>query len=293
MIANVEGALAQLQAIDLGELEDTAALRERHDHKYLVPIDSVVPLIRALGSDYRALEIDEVRRFAYESVYFDTADYGSYRAHRQGRRLRFKARTRSYADSGPWVFEVKLTSGRATTSKLRIPCRQEDLERVTPEAMAFLDECLVTHHGASSPRGLRPVLRTTYVRTTLVGPGGAERVTFDFNPRFASLQEGGTVSMRRGFVIVETKAASNRSLSDRLIQEAGLRPRRFSKYCCGLALTGPVRRPNWLLPSLRLAFEGDGTLPAAARGGSHRRPADSLTDVCSRGAQSLSPSASA
>ncbi len=254
MTADVQAALAQLQAIDLGELEETAALRERHDHKYLVPIDSVAPLIRELGPGYRALEIDETRRFTYESVYFDTADYGSYRAHRQGRRLRFKARTRSYGDAGPWLFEVKLTSGRATTSKLRIPCRQEDLERVTPEAMTFLDGCLVTHHGASSPRGLRPVLRTTYVRSTLVGPGGAERVTFDFNPRFASLQDGGNVSMRPGFAIVETKAASNRSSSDRLIREAGLRPQRFSKYCCGVAMTGPVQRPNWLLPSLRLAF---------------------------------------
>ena len=67
------------------------------------------------------LQIDRRRSFDYESVYFDTPDLSTYRAHVQRRRLRFKARTRTYTDSGLCMFEVKLTGRAARPS--RSACR--------------------------------------------------------------------------------------------------------------------------------------------------------------------------
>ena len=65
--------------------------------------------------------MDGRRTFGYESVYFDTPELSTYRAHLQRRRQRFKARTRTYTDTGLCMFEVKLTGARGETVKQRVP----------------------------------------------------------------------------------------------------------------------------------------------------------------------------
>jgi hypothetical protein len=254
MTPELESALDRLAPITLSELEGDAALRERRDRKYLTRIDAVSPVVERLGTDYRALEIDGSRASRYESVYFDTPDFLCYRAHRQGRRLRFKARTRHYVDSGICLFEVKLRSKRGVTLKRSIPYAEADLERVTPAALTFLHDCLGEHYGATPPIDLGPVLRTRYQRTTLVELGGAVRMTLDFGTEFESFTGGRSTTMDPGLAIAETKTLGKRTSADDALQAFGSRPRRLSKYCAGLALTDAVARPNWLLPALRMAF---------------------------------------
>ena len=77
------------------------------------------------------LEIDGRRSFGYESVYFDTPQLSTYRAHLQRRRQRFKARTRTYTDSGLCMFEVKLTGARGETVKQRVPYPTEHRAELT------------------------------------------------------------------------------------------------------------------------------------------------------------------
>ena len=67
------------------------------------------------------LEISGIRSFRYESVYFDSPDLLTYRSHVQGRRKRFKVRSRSYMDTGECMFELKLKNRVGTTVKSRIP----------------------------------------------------------------------------------------------------------------------------------------------------------------------------
>lgn len=64
----------------LAEVTERAELQTRIDRKYLVPVDAVADLVSGLGR-FAVLEIDGLRGFRYESVYFDTPDLLTYRAH--------------------------------------------------------------------------------------------------------------------------------------------------------------------------------------------------------------------
>src|SRR5207244_5693047 len=86
--------------ISLDDLVESADLQVRMDRKYFVPAATFRLLIGELGPEFKVLEIDGQRTFDYESVYFDTPELLTYRAHLKGRRRRFKVRTRTYLNSG-------------------------------------------------------------------------------------------------------------------------------------------------------------------------------------------------
>jgi hypothetical protein len=102
--AVVAGSVAGLPAATLAEVIERSALQARVDHKYLVPLERFAELAARLPDGYAVLEIGRLRGFAYESVYFDTPDLLTYRQHLQGRRRRYKVRTRPYL-----TYDVDLT----------------------------------------------------------------------------------------------------------------------------------------------------------------------------------------
>jgi hypothetical protein len=176
--AVVAGAVAGLPPASLAEVIERAALQARVDRKYLVPVDRFAELISRLPSTWAALEIDGLRGFAYESVYFDTPDLLSYRQHLQGRRRRYKVRTRAYLDSADCAFEVKLKGRRDQTVKARLPYQIANRARIIPPARAFLADRLREGYGRPVPR-LGPVVTTAYRRTTLVDLERGTRLTCD------------------------------------------------------------------------------------------------------------------
>ena len=99
-----------LQPVDLDELATIADLQTRTDRKYLVPQHYLEHFLARL--DARALEIRGARTFAYESVYFDTPDFASYLGAARRRPRRFTVRTRTYAESGECMLEVKTRDAR-------------------------------------------------------------------------------------------------------------------------------------------------------------------------------------
>jgi VTC domain len=117
----VATAAARVAPIGLDELMALAELQTRVDRKYFVPADVFGRMIAELAGGLRVLDIDGLRTFGYESVYFDTPHLDTYRAHLQRRRRRFKARTRTYTDSGLTMFEVKLAGAHGETIKQRLP----------------------------------------------------------------------------------------------------------------------------------------------------------------------------
>lgn len=137
-----EQDLGAFAPITLAAVTRTAALQTRTDSEYLLAPDRCRRLRDRLAEagGWSCLEIDRRRRFTYESVYFDTPDLLTYRQHRQGRRRRFKARSRTYADTGECAFEVKRKGSRQDTVKERLPYRAADADRLTAEAAAFLDD---------------------------------------------------------------------------------------------------------------------------------------------------------
>jgi len=249
--AGVAGAAARLPAASLAEVIEQAELQVRVDRKYLVPVDRFAGLAARLRGSWAALEIDRLRGFAYESVYFDTPDLLTYRQHLQGRRRRFKVRTRAYLDSGQCAFEVKLKGRRDQTVKARLPYPVADRADITPPAREFLTGQLREAYGQPAPR-LGPVVTTAYQRTTLVDLERGTRLTCDVD--LVCSGGGSTATGLSHHVLVETKSPGPRSDADDALRGLGLRPVQMSKYCVAVALLHPGIRANPWHRTLRRYF---------------------------------------
>ena len=103
---------ARLPSVTLGEVVAVAELQSRVDRKYLLAPTQFDEFVRACGDYLRVLEIDDLRDFRYESVYFDTPDLAAYHQSATGRRSKFKVRTRTYVDSDLCWVEVKTRGPR-------------------------------------------------------------------------------------------------------------------------------------------------------------------------------------
>ena len=113
-------SLTDLAPISLADLSAQAELLTRVDRKYVVPT-SVLPLwLERVAAGTRILEIDGRRNFAYRSCYWDTDQLDSFLTSGQGRRRRFKVRSRTYLDTGSTFLEVKTRGPRGTTVKERV-----------------------------------------------------------------------------------------------------------------------------------------------------------------------------
>ena len=249
----VAAAAARVAPIGLDELNALAELQTRVDRKYFVPAAAFERLIAELGAQgLRVLEIDGRRTFGYESVYFDTPQLTTYKAHVQRRRQRFKARTRTYTDSGLCMFEVKLVGARGETVKERVKHPADRRNVLTPEAVRHLHSALRQAYGHGLPPGLRAVLTTTYRRTTFVSRTGDVRLTCDIglvcrNGRH-QVRDVGT------HILVESKSAGQSSGPDEILRTLGVRPVSVSKYCVGVAALHPELPSNPWHQTLRRYF---------------------------------------
>ena len=271
----------RLASTSLAELNGAAGLLTRVDRKYLVPLERAQSLVDGLTSDARVLDIDGRRRFSYASTYFDTPGLEAFMLTARKRRRRFKVRTRTYLDSGLCFLEVKTCGARGSTVKRRMGYHADDASRLTGPGRAFVAACLagagVTGSAAAREvaAALRPVLATTYERTTLHLPRAEARATIDtaltwrrlgpaapagssagavvgvpMSPQAlrpahltAAVNEGEPVSVA-DIAVVETKNPATPSPADRALWEAGYRPTRISKYATGMALLHPELPAN-------------------------------------------------
>jgi hypothetical protein len=261
--AVVAASVADLPAASLAEVVERAALQARVERKYLVPVDRFAELAAGLPGTWAALEIGRRRDFAYESVYFDTPDLLTYRQHLQGRRRRYKVRTRTYLDSGDCALEIKLRGRRDQTLKARLPYPVADRAHLTPAARAFLADQLRARYGLPAP-WLVARVTTAYQRTTLVDLGHGTRLTCDVD---LVCRGGGKVATGLSHhVLVETKSPGPAGDADAALRGLGLRPVELSKYCLAVALLYPAIPSNPWHRTLRRYFTG----PTAGR----RRPVD-------------------
>lgn len=234
-----------LPAIGLEDLNARAALQTRIDRKYLLPVEDAAMLMASLGPEAAMLEIDGLRSFGYESIYFDTADLLSYHQAAQRRRLRFKVRTRRYVDTDERFVEVK-TRRNALTVKQRVShaAAMDDLS----SGRAFVDLVLDRPLAA-----LTPTLSTFYRRSTVLLPGAEGRLTIDTDLTWELPR--GTELRLPGHAIVETKAGTAPSTADRVLWSYGHRPVQISKYGTGLAALRPDLPSTKWRRLLRTHFE--------------------------------------
>lgn len=246
--AEMQLAAAALTPISLEQLRSVANLQTRIDQKYIVTEATAAELVLALADDHEILELDGRRSFTYRSAYFDSSTLGAFRAHVQGRRKRFKCRTRHYVDSGLVVFELKLKGPRNQTIKHQLAHPLEEYGSVTAAARAFADEHLVRSYGRELG-DVSAVVETHYRRVTLVGRRPVARVTLDFDLRFSG-EETASARIADQRVVVETKSGNGRSSADRVLRDLGARPTECSKYCVGVGLLRDDAKTNTLKPLL-------------------------------------------
>ena len=249
----VAAAAAMVAPIGLKELNNLAELQTRVDRKYFVPAELFHQLIARLADEMQVLEIDGRRTFGYESFYFDTPQLSTYRAHLQRRRQRFKARTRTYTDTGLCMFEVKLTGARGETVKQRVPHPQELRAELTDDALNHLGSTLRDAYHQDLPAGLRPTLVTSYRRTTFVSRTGEARLTCDVGLVCGDVEH--EVRDTGTHVLVESKSAGRGSAPDRILRELGVRPAKVSKYCVAVAALHPELPSNPWHQTLQRYFE--------------------------------------
>jgi hypothetical protein len=234
----VSDQLERMRPVGLGEMTATAALQHRVDVKYLIELPVLVAVLTTLISTHRRLVIDEVSSFGYRSVYFDSIDLQCFRAHRQGRRHRFKIRTRCYQDAAQYQFEVKLKDGRGATIKHALPAGPDAFAQIQPSGHQFLHDVLHAARVPQPPDHLPAALMVEHRRSTLMSARGDARITIDTDLGFFRPdQQVSSGRLREGWALVETKSAQGRSLADAALRALGGRPASISKYCLGTCLT--------------------------------------------------------
>lgn len=257
----VGAAAESLDPISLAELVETADLQTRTDRKYLVPIETFVTFSELMSNELRALDIGGTRLFDYESIYFDTDDFLTYRAHLQRRRRRFKVRTRTYLDSGSCMLEVKLEGRRAATVKHRVAHALDRRNELSADDRDYLANVLAEAYGVLPPEGLRPVMTTRYRRVTLVCREEPARLTCDVGlvcerptEKSVPTRPRQALRLRDGLVLVESKSMGG-SVADRMLGDMGVRPTSVSKYCVGIAGLHPELTSNPWKRTLRRYFD--------------------------------------
>jgi hypothetical protein len=227
----------------------------RVDRKYIVDYEMLARLLSQLGDDYLALEIDGERLQQYDSVYFDTPALRGYRHHLQGRRKRFKCRTRLY-DASTCFFDLKLKGKRGETVKHRLRHSPPAHGALTSEAITFLNRELMQAYGRTATGELVPMLHTSFARLALTHARRQERLTLDFGLVLSRTGSGERYRIRPDHVLIEAKSGSQLGTVDRLLPGLGVRPLSMcSKYCLGVALAHPALPTNPYRPLLRRYFD--------------------------------------
>jgi hypothetical protein len=245
----VNARAACFDPLSLQSLNSRAALLRRIDAKYIVNLPTLDALVESVWRDFLVLEIDGRRVFGYDTVYFDSSDLHGYHAHVQGRRRRFKVRSRRYVDSELNVFEIKLKGLRGETVKHQLPIDAYDHGTITAQAVDFAGEVLGAAYGHALPAGYEPALAMRYRRVTLAARDAVERMTWDF-----ALSFDGGGGLAPAHVIIETKSEHGRGRADRALANLGVRPMGVSKYCAGIGLTREGVRVNPWAAVLRRYF---------------------------------------
>ncbi|MFF7130650.1 VTC domain-containing protein [Streptomyces sp. NPDC008240] len=229
--------LSALRGATLAEVDAAAALQHRTDRKYLLPLDGARLLVERLADSHHVLDLAGRRTTSYLSTYFDTERLGAWRAHVQGRRRRWKVRTRLYAEDGLCRVEVKTKDGRGATVKHALKAPTHAYGRLDDSAAEFVDDVLRRAAVPVTTAALTPAAEIRYVRAALADLHHGTRITFDGS---LTCHHGDrTAGLDPGHVLVETKGGTRPAPADRLLLRLGARPVSLSKYIVGRSLLTP------------------------------------------------------
>jgi len=255
--ASTSLTLGRLRPVDLDTVLAHAELLERVDRKYVVPLSLGRDLVGSLVESHQVLSVAGRTTTTYRTTYFDTAELQCVRDHIQGRRLRFKARSRLYVEDDLCRLEVKTKNRRGATVKSQLDIPAEAYGSLTDEHRQFIDKRL-DRAGVPRPDRLEASLELDCCRATLIDLDQGVRVTFDTH--LTSHRAGHGIALDPDYVIVETKSSSRGGKADLLLRRAGFRPRSFSKYAAMGSLLEPSISDNAVRTMLGVQLHRQGVI---------------------------------
>lgn len=210
--------------------QNTAALMDRIDSKYLLPINFFIPLMKAISEDYSILNSNNKRIFSYQTTYFDNQDRQFYLDHHNGKLNRYKVRFRRYVESNIGYMEIKFKNNQKRTIKQRIP-----MDCIVPD-QAGVNDFVEKTLGYTTK--LETVLFVNYQRITLLNKRNLERVTIDLNLSFRNANSVKQSIQDKTFIVeIKQERKPIRSTCRDFIKTNGYKEMDFSKYCIGSVLT--------------------------------------------------------
>lgn len=250
-------------AISLDDLKEKANMLSRSENKYLLKNEFSKSLIDKLSKEFDVLEIDGKQVFGYETIYLDDNAI-CYNEHLQGKRQRFKMRTRRYLDANNLCFfEMKLKGKRGSTNKFRYQCDESEHGVFTKRAEEMAKKVYREEYGKEFNFSIKPQITMDYKRITLVAKEGGERITIDFDLAFIG-QDGRKVKAPKDFIIVETKTGKGNGRADKILRSESIRTvQRCSKFCTGMIVLGMVDKVNKFMPLMSRYFDADSKLNMA------------------------------
>ena len=241
-LKNIHEAILQYDPISLGEM-DAVQLMNRTDTKFVFHTSILGELLDMSWEQYRVLQIDEIRTFQYNSLYYDTENLNLYLAHHNGKRPRFKVRFREYVETGTVFLEVKRKTNRERTRKCRIEVEKTEME-LSDRSIEYIEE-----QAPLQASLLIPALWTIFRRITLVGRNNPERITIDHD---LSFRHGDLEKQLPFLTICEVKRDSFAGSTDFMknLGELSIHPGNSSKYCLGTVLLKDHVKYNRFKPNI-------------------------------------------
>jgi len=235
---SIENILGDFGKISLAEIQKASLLRRR-DSKFIFSADKVQAILSDLESEYRVLEIESKYIHSYQTTYYDTDDLKMYHKHHRGMVNRHKIRFRKYNTSDIVFLEVKLKDSRGVTTKNRM--KAENGKNV----ILSKEEEFLNSYTPFKNAEINPVLENSFNRITLVHHGQKERITLDYKLEFSKPGRKDLLEIP-GIAIAEIKYEDKLADSPfvKCLRKNHIHPRRFSKYCTGMAMLNPDLKQN-------------------------------------------------
>ncbi len=203
----------------------------RKDSKYLFSVDHLPYLLEEASKHYSILEIEHLRTHNYQTIYYDTPGKDMYLTHHRGIVNRHKIRFRRYGTSNAVFLEVKKKDSKGVTVKNRMKTGNGEAAILSGE------EEFLSIYTPYDNKEVFPVLENSFNRITLVSSDQTERITLDYNLWFSNLVSDLSIEIP-GISIAEIKYGTHLTGSPfhAALRSQHVIPRRFSKYCIGMAI---------------------------------------------------------
>lgn len=242
-LSNAKHILNRFKAHSLIE-QSGAALMDRVDRKFLIPVSLLPDLFSELSPFYTVLSENNQKAFQYNTHYFDSQKDLLYLQHQNGLLNRYKIRTREYVSSKQTFLEVKQKTNHFRTQKKRYLLADKFKN-------SNINDLLVPLTDQVFPPLYKKLL-VKYERFTLKHKSEAERITIDVNLAFEPIFQAHNAQVHTAtdstpaqarylpeIAIIELKQEKHQRKTEfeQLVKKYALREMDFSKYCMGRILT--------------------------------------------------------